>query len=29
MYPMSKPPIIAITLNKPGLLLIKSFRSMK
>ena len=28
MYPMSKPPTIAITLNKPGLLSIKSFKSM-
>ena len=28
MYPISKPPTIAITLNKPGLLSIKSFKSM-
>ena len=28
MYPMSNPPIIAITLNKPGLLSINSFKSM-
>ena len=28
MYPISKPPTIAITLNKPGLLSIKSFISI-
>ena len=28
MYPISKPPTIAITLNKPGLPSIKSFKSM-
>ena len=27
-YPISKPPTIAITLNNPGLLSIKSFKSM-
>ena len=28
MYPISKPPTIAMTLNNPGLLSIKSFKSM-
>ena len=28
MYPISKPPTIAINLKKPGLLSIKSFKSM-